>query len=204
MSIVQDDVVRVTAKMTDANGSLIMNVFYWIGANTTPVTESAFLTAVEAHISAMYEAMDTYLPNTLTPYEIEADIMHFVSGKLVTKAPVGTIAWTTWAGGEGSTDGLPQQDSALVNFPTLIPGVVGRKYIGPLVEAAQNAGVAVGGLLAELATFGGLYLGALTVSGETFWSGVMSTKTAGFVGFVTDVVRSVIATQRRRKVGRGV
>lgn len=203
MAITTGELVRSVAIMNDVNGSQIENVYHHQYTGTPDVTESAYLTGIEAELSAMYATVEGQIPNTLTPVEIVCDVVVFSSGKVITVRAVGTIAWTTWAGGTGSGEGLPQGVAAVVNFPTSSVGVVGRKYLGPFGEGAQSGGVLTSAAQTALASFAAAFLDGFTLSASTLFPILMSTKFAAPVGGLTSVVKAVMGYQRRRKAGRG-
>lgn len=204
MIVVPGDVIRVICKQADVNGSLIENVFFWRHDGSGAIADTAFLSSIENKCSAIYNQVSAEIPTTCNPYEIECDLVEFVSGRLTTIGPVGTIAWTTWAGGTSSTDGLPQGCACVINFPTASAGVQGRKYVGPLTEGGQGSGNFGAPTLAAMANFANEFLTALTITTETFTPVLMSNKFATAVEIVGAVVRAVVGYQRRRKAGRGI
>lgn len=204
MAVEPGAIVRAVAKMTDINGSQIQNVYFYKHQGDTEVTAAAFLTALEIELSAMYAEIEDALPTTLTSFEIEADRVQFISGKLVTTVPVGTIDWTTWTGGVGTGEGLPQGNAAVLNFSTGIANVVGRKYLGPLMESSQANGELETSVQTLLAAYIVEYLSGFITSAQQFDAVLMSTKAAAVVGILEGIVRAVVGYQRRRKAGRGI
>jgi len=204
MSIAAGDIVRVVAKMTDVNGSEIQNVYFFKNQGDATVSDGDFLTAIETRMSSAYGKIEDQMPSTLDPLEIEVDKVQFVSGKLDTIGSVGTVDWTTWSGGASAAEGLPQGNAAVVNFPTGVSGVVGRKYFGPLVEATQNNGELDNGALADLALMAAELLVDVLAGTELFENVIMSTKQAAPVQILGTVIRTVLGYQRRRKAGRGI
>lgn len=204
MTVSPGDILRVVAKMTDLNGSQIQNRYFYKHQGSGDVTNSAFLTAIETEMSGIYEGFDTYIPDTTTPLEIEVDKVAYVGGKLTTIGPIGTVPFVTWTGGEGSTDSLPQGVAAVVNFPTGVANVVGRKYFGPLVEASQANGSLVGAAITQISAAAVDLLAGFTIVAEDFDHIVMSDKIAGAAQILSVVTRAVLGYQRRRKAGRGI
>lgn len=204
MTVAAGDVIRVVAKMTDINGSQIQNVYFYKHQGTVSVSDAAFLGALEVEMSTMYGHIEDNIPNTTTPLEIEADKVAFVGGDLTTLSSVGAIDWTTWAGGVGSTDGLPQGNAAVINFPSGVAGVTGRKYIGPLTEGVQNNGKLDSSILTDLGTYAADLLAGFTAVTETIQPIIMSSKQSAPVAILGAVVRAAVGYQRRRKAGRGI
>lgn len=196
--------IRVTAKMNDVNGSDIQNVYFFQHQGTNDVADADFLTTVEDWMSGTYALIESLMPNTLTPTEIEADIVSFSGGVLTVIRDIGSIAWTTWTGGTGTGDGLPQGAAAVVNFPAFATTSQGRKFLGPFTEGTQNNGIWTAGAIANLVDYGARVLLDMTVDAtEQFITGIMSGKDATFRGFAEAIVNAVVGYQRRRKSGVG-
>lgn len=204
MAVAVGDVVKCVAKLQDLNGSLIENIWFYRNDGTASVSNTDFLTAVETELSSLYTYFQSYLPSSLDTVSIACDIVIFISGKLTVSQPVGDVPWTTWSGGTGTGAGLPQGCAAVVNFPTVSPGVVGRKFFGPMTVAAQDDGELDSTFQGQLASFVTDYLGGMSVAGETFDPVLMSTKYAAYRDISSGIINSVVGYQRRRKAGVGV
>lgn len=203
MTIAVGAVCRIIAQQQDVNGSIIQNVFHYQHNGTNPLIESTFLGYFENALSGAYAQIEDYIPNTCDPVSLVCDVVAFSGGKIVTTAPIGEIAWTTWAGGTGSGEGLPQGCAALANLTTFKPGVQGRKYVGPLTEGCQNGGVLIAAAQTALAAFAADIIGTMVPGGENFDPVVMSTKLSLPVFLQGVIAKAVVAYQRRRKAGSG-
>lgn len=195
---------RVTARMQDNYGNDIMGVYYWQTGGTGTSSDSAFLAAIETELTAMYTAIQGGISNQVNPVDISVDEVDYVSGKWTVTRHVGTIPWTAWGGGTGSSDMLPQACSGLVTATTATTKVYGRKYVGPLIEGGQAEGQITSTILTALAAFGVEWLSDFTFGGTlTAFATVASKKTGTARELLSSIVSSVIAYQRRRKTGRG-
>lgn len=197
------DTVRVSARMQDNLGNDIINVYYWthLGASVCP--DSAFMTAVEVELSDMYTTIQSVIPSTVSPVDVTADVVTYSGGKWTVTAHVGVIAWTTWGGGTGAGDSLPQGCAALVSGSTTVPKVYARKYLGQLTETAQDNGGLTSSVLAYLAAFATEWLDDMAVGANGFVSSVASLKAGTYLQLMSGLISSVVAYQRRRKTGRG-
>jgi len=205
MTVAINDVVRCVAKQQDVNGSIIQNVYFFENDGLASVTNPDFLTAVEIFLSAVYAEMEDWIPNSCDPTSIVCDKVEFSSGILTSIAPIGEIAWTTWAGGTSATEGLPQGNAALFTLPSpYTPGVQGRKYIGPLVESAQNNGILLSTVQTALAAFAAELLDGFLVGAVDMVPRIMSSKMGDAIPMATAIVKAIVAYQRRRKSGVGV
>ena len=204
MAVNVGDVVKCVAKMQDTNGSLIENVYFFKHNGTAAVSNTAFLTAVEAEISALMAYIQGYIPNSCTPVSIACDAVIFYEGKMTVLRTIGEVPWSTWGGGTATGAGLPQGCAAVVNFPTETPGVVGRKFFGVLTEGAQDGGSLLTAVQTALGTLIVDYLAGFLTGSEQFDPVVMSTKMSAAVALVSGIVNAVVGYQRRRKAGVGV
>lgn len=203
MSLGSGEYCRVTAILTDTNGSQIQNVYYFRHTGGTTLQNAALATGIEAFMSTLYEIIDTYIPTSVTPYLISLDKVAFVDGELQVTADLGSIAWTTWAGGESSSDGLPQGVAAVVNFPVDEPRVQGRKFLGPFAESAQEDGDLISAVLAEVAAYAAALISGTSFGGATLNNFIASSKTAAFIEVTAYVANAIMGYQRRRKKGVG-
>lgn len=203
MNINVGDTIRVVAKMRDGSNSLIENRYFWRHTGAATADSDQVLDDLENALSTSYEYVDGYMPDTLEPVEIVVDLVQFSGGKIVTIQPVGTIAWTTWTGGESAAEIMPEGIAAVVNFPTGVPRTQGRKFIGPLTEAANTNGRVTGGLLLDLINYAATFLLGWTFDSQDFTTGLMSKHTLGLIPFTAFVIPSPLGYQRRRKPGVG-
>lgn len=116
------------------------------------------------------------------------------------------VGWRTVGdNGTGGSEMLPHMDALLQTLNTQVPGVRGRKYTPGMVEGDQNNGLAGSTTVSRLAASLGEILAGFVVNPATQWYfGVISQKVGDFVTFSnTGKVTNLLATQRRRRIGRG-
>ena len=148
------------------------------------------------------------VPSIINPFDenaIEAalQLREEHGGKVTVIQPVGDIPWTTWSGGTATGDELPQGCAAVCNFPSVSPGVQGRKFLGVLVETAQANGTLSSAAQTAVGNFVTGLLNGFSYSAETFLPVLMSTKYAAYREIVSGIVKTVVGYQRRRKPGVG-
>ena len=195
MAVTQNDVVRCVAQMQDVNGSTIENVYFYEHTGPTSMPNTDFLVLVEAELSTNYSYIEAYMPNSLEPVQISCDIVVFSGGSLIVSQPVGDIQWTTWGGGTATGEGLPQGCAAVINLPTVSPGVQGRKFMGPLTEGSQDGGILETACQTALGNFATGLLNGFTYATESVLPRIMSSKFSA--------EREIVGYQRRRKSGVG-
>jgi len=203
MAIGSNECVQVVATMQDVVGSQIQNVHYWLHAGTSSVTEANFLVTLELEMTSMYSNMAQWMPDTLVPVSLKADIVEYYGGEKHIVRAVGEIPWVSWGGGTGTTDGLPQGAAAIANFDTPNIGAYARNFMGPLTEAAQADGELLSTPLAALAAYAAAKITGMSVTAEFFSAAVMSTKYGAPLALTAAIAKSIIGYQRRRRAGRG-
>jgi hypothetical protein len=79
----------------------------------------------------------------------------------------------------------------------------GKKFLGPLPESLQNAGVPTAGAITALEEFRDGYLATFSSGGQDYTPGVCKPDGLDFVPFVAARIDLLLGTQRRRKPGVG-
>lgn len=205
MTINDGDNIRASFRMTGSDGQDIVNVYHYQADFTAAASDQDVADAINDHLDNAYGNCNDMYTNALSPVDLKIDIVNFVSGveKIVRNVGLFVFAATNFVPG-GTGDALPPQDSALVKFLTGIGKVYGRKYLGQLVEAAQNAGTPSATLLTRLTAFAATILAGGSVAGSgALVPGVMSEKQADFVAFTEADYDNPFSGQRRRRVGSG-
>lgn len=127
-----------------------------------------------------------------------------------TKKPLPNPPWGVELGleltaldGVGVGDVLPPQVAALVYSKTSTKHVIARKFIGPLIEGCQNKGMLEDDAFANLVAFSLAWSVAFQGHGGPAGSPEVWGYRRGFNTLRTFVADQVLATNRRRKIGRG-
>lgn len=204
MAIFPNTRLRVVARMQLDTGTVVENVYHLVTSGSDQCTDSAALSAIEAWLAGAMSRLTAHMPTALDALDITVDEVTFSGGRWVTVRTLGTIPWTNWAGGSSSAEALPSGTAGVVTFSTAVPGVQGRKFLGPFTETVQAAGVWTSTVLAALALYAGDILSGTSAGTITFGSAVMSTKVGNSVALLAGVVRAIVGYQRRRKTGVGV
>lgn len=198
MSVNPGEVVRVDW-VGDFDGTdQIVNTFQFRLDSGTALTEAEALVDFIEILEGLHALITALLSTLHVIRRIRAQ--NVSTGQLVgemnfTPALVGTAA------GEVSAT----QVAGIMNFPTLTPRVIGRKYIGPIAEDAIDAdGRFTTTGQARLNNAAAFLVGAHIQTNGTWTFGFLSPKTAAFEEFNTFNSSPVPGTQRRRRLGRGV
>jgi hypothetical protein len=207
MTVVPGDIVRVSARFKSSEAGDIVNVWHWQAASgSTGDDDEDVMDAIDAKLSTMFSSLATNISANVDPYDIRYDIVDLIGGEEKVVRAMGTRSWVLTTPPTASSDSLPLQDAAILNFRTSIPKVFGRKYIGGLVEASNAGGVLSSGMVTALGNFCTSLLSDITVSDITLAAGVLTRSLispAHFVPFLSSVVNAITGTQRRRRPNRG-
>lgn len=204
--IAAGEIVRVSARFKHVDFGDMVNVYHWRNEGAGSVSDTDFIAAAKAKMSAAWAFMSSSFNINLDPYDIRFDVVDFVGGQEVVTKALGTESWILSTPPAANTDMLPSMDAAIVNFRTSQPGSFGRKYLGGLVEGTNVNGTLQSAIMTQLGQYATELLTALAAGGNSFAIGALSRKT-GFAGtwipYTAAVINSVIGTQRRRRRGAG-
>lgn len=205
MTVSNGDVIRVSARQELEDGQDHVSVFHYIADFQSDQTDQTVVDAVMEEIDNAFGALNGYISNTTSKVDMKFDKVEFIGGVLEQVYNLGTYLWTgaTYTPA-GSGETLPPGVAALCKFTTVLGRVYGRKFLGGLIEGAQNGGTLVAGCLTALASFGATILTDVVIdASNSLAAGVMSSKVSGYVGFQEADASDNVAYQRRRRVGTG-
>ncbi len=201
MAIQLGDIFRITATLLLADSNLMQNVFYTQLDSGTIPTNNAVVAAMRTWVDDMYTIMEDHMKTTVSLDEVQ--VSKWIPGSPGTWDDIGSDAGTFAGLAVGEL--LPDGVALVMRAVTDAVKVVGRKYLGGLVESAVNntaweANVIVDALLFVISW----YEGPVPTVRE-FISGVFSTVLQDFVPFEANgIVSSIPGYQRRRKPGVGM
>jgi hypothetical protein len=199
MTVSVGDTIRATARLKWAGAVDVQNVFTCQLATGTTVDDEDAKEDLAAYLEAMYGLINPVFPTNLAYIDID----YF---NLSTDTPMGQLAWPVLTAGSSGDTEISASGVCLVTTAfSFIVRKHGRKFWGPLSEAAITAGeitsvlmITAGTLLATwLTPFAGV------TSGETWRPGIWSRAESVFHVFRDAVCRNVPGYQRRRRAGVG-
>lgn len=188
----------------------IVNVFYGAGPTTYVPGESA----ASGFVNYIYEPITAELPSS---FQINGIYVSHWTGPSdgiwwdsVNNKPLKNPPWSvetpvTFSAfvGTGTGDMLPPAVAALIYCKTGTKHVIARKFFGPVMESAQDKGILNATPLTHFQLVGTRWLGGLQFTGETTLASEVWGYKHGFNSFLGVHTDEVLATQRRRKPGRG-
>jgi len=194
------DVIRVTCRLRSATGEDIENVYHYVCDFAGEVEEEDCITDILAQMDSMYDTIQPEIPSDVTFVDI--DIMNVVREYVYAARP-----WPNQTVGGGTGDTMPEQNCALVVGRTNRTKTVGRKFLGPFIEAANNDGAWRSTLTAMLADYIDQYLADIVVGlSQRLVPGVahyFNNVFQRFTEFSEAYTSSGVYTQRRRRRGVG-
>lgn len=197
MTVNVGDVVEIAVRM-EANGvEDIVNVYQF--QNNTPAgfVDTIFMD----HMADFFD--DIYTP--LLTGQADTFVYRDMTFRNVTQAVLmGVRTWPVITAGASATAQIPPGVAGLINFPTIIPRVILKKYIGgfvvSLIDGDGSFTTAVTALLLQMAA--DLLTGPVGVMIGVDY-GYLSPKTLNFEVPTGGLGTDIPAYQRRRKQGRG-
>ena len=196
MTVVQNDVLRVTAEMT-VNGHDLQNVYHLRSTNVGGVSDAKALSDMAAVMEDVYQKLDTFMSDGVTFDQVRV--------QNVTQAVLlGAAAWPLLVAGTLTSHLLPEVASALVTYVTNKSRVRGGTYLGGFTESENVAGGGIAaGLLTPLATMSTELLGEYVFGADSYRLVVYNTVLKTFIVPLSAIVHTLWRTQRRRRTGVG-
>lgn len=197
MTINAGDILEIDARMEfDGSEDVINNYQILMGSISSP-DEQDVIDDILAWLETLYVIFQGV--QTIKLFFRDVRIFNKTLDELV-----GLFAWPTLVTGQSNEPPLPPGVAGLVQFNTVVPRVLLRKYIGGWVEETLSAsGQWTLAETAKLATFGTLCASPQATPNASWVYGYDSPKTASFVTPTSSVATSIPAYQRRRRQGRG-
>ena len=198
------DVVRVAIRQRGPQGQDIVNVVHYqadaeIGSSDTEIMSAIINTADTA-----YAFLNYFTPATQRPLDIRADVVKVQGGQIVVVRPLGVASWGWNYNPQESGNPYAPMIAAGVLLRTLAPRVLGKKFIGALMEThLLDHGHLSPQLMAALAQYAARLLMPILLQGGALRAGVLSKKIGQFVRFVEYEIKNVPFVLRRRRLGIG-
>jgi len=196
MPVVDNDILRVVAKMS-LNGGDIQNVFHFQVGNADPsVTDANVFGGLNAVLDGAYT---TLLPNISTGFSFDSiSVYNLTQDYLVGEGP-----WNTLTVG-GAASHSPPQNAALVLFSTNTLRSQGRKFLPPMSNAlTESDGTITAAGLAAITIWAANFIGTITGINFDGVFGNWNETQLRFAEWIAAIIKDFFATQRRRYVGKG-
>lgn len=204
VTVLDGDVLRVTANFELGDGTQYQNVYHYIRDGTDPQSDASHINRIETAMEAMYGELEAFVKNDTVEQLSTVDRVEFNEivneWRVVENIGVFTTVFTP----VGAVDALPYQSSPYVVFKTQRPKSVGKKYLFPFIETAQADTILTGAAVTALVAYGVEALGHLLVGGDvTLAPVIVRTAFNTVLPLLVAVVNDVLGSQKRRRPGVG-
>lgn len=196
MTVFANDVIRITHNMNLIGSGVISNVYHFKNMSGLTLSSNEVLADVEDWLTGLVSELDDFMVAPL----------YFVDYKVynVTKdTPVGSGA-SPGVNGTVSTDELPSGVAALITLDTGVKKTIGKKFYGGCAEAQTLDGNWTAAMMLILESLMDYLYDTQTLNTHEWlpgsWNNILNT----FAPFISAIVRSIPAYQRRRKAGVGI
>lgn len=205
MSVGTAKVLRCSARWTDANGSDLVNVFFFRTSFASAQTEADIMTAVDTYLQSCFDHFDGNMRTTTAPFDLKVDVVQWAGGKWVVVQNVGFGPWGSGLTAGSGSDALPPGSAALGKLYTNLGKHTGKKFFGGFTEASCDVG---GNVEAALHT---AILDGLTELLSPYVISAGNTLITVVLDYVGGTIRDALAAavngtwsyQRRRRPGVG-
>jgi len=198
------DTVRVAIRQRGPQGQDIVNVIHYQADAAIASSDAEIMDAIVATADVAYAYLNYFTPSTQRPLDVRADVVKLQGGQIVVVRPLGTRSWGFQYDPKESGNVYAPTIAAGVLLRTLAPRVLGKKFIGALMEThLYDYGHLSPQLMAALAQYAARLLMPILLEGGSLRAGVLSKKIGQFVRFVEYEIKNVPFVLRRRRLGIG-
>lgn len=204
MSVLDGDVLRVTANFELGDGTQYQNVYHYTRDGTDPISDAAHIAAIKTALQDAYITLEVFVNNDVTAQLSFVDRVEFNEivdeWRVVENIGTFTVVWSP----DGVADSLPFQSSPYVVFKTQRPKSVGKKFLFPFTEASQSGTILGGGPIAAIVAYAADILAAINLGGDaTLGPVIVRTGIQTVLPLLVAVVNDVLGSQKRRRPGVG-
>lgn len=202
MTVVAGDILRTTVNFALGDGSQYQNVFHHQRTGIAIIGDPSHVSTLKAWAEAMYAELVDIVKNNVVEQLSFVDKVDWSGTAWEVVENIGTFTPTFAPTAVG--DALPNQVSPFVVFKTARPKSVGRKFLFPLTEAEQDAGIMIAGAVAAIVQWADDAVNDVTLTAGNFLvPGIPRTGVDSWLEFTVAIVTDLVGTQRRRRPGTG-
>lgn len=196
MAVTQNDVLRVTAEMTQG-ADAVQNVYHFRSTNAPPVDDLDVLDDMADIMDEVYALLDGEMHTGVTFDQVRVQ-------NVTQDTLLGSIGFPGITAGLNITDPMPRPVAALITYPTATPRTRGGTYYGGFTEDRNTAsGSILAGTLVNLASVAALMLAENVFGAASYRMVVFNAALDTFALPVSAVIHDIWRTQRRRRQGVG-
>lgn len=194
------DFYNVAMEFETTDSGKMFNIYDFILLNGD-CTDAQLLTALSSIITSAYTYLLGYIHSTVSVQTSKVNQVIWSGTEWVVQRYVGTILPSlTFA---GTSDALPHATSALVQFLTTVPRVVGKKYLPVFSELYQSGSFLTGAALTAMLQYGAAMTASVAAGAGDLYYTILR-KNGSYAGIYGEAANGTISSQRKRKPGVGV
>lgn len=197
MTITQNDVLQVAARIETQEGDDVVNVFQFKYASVPTITDTQGIDDVIEFLEALYTIYRVVIP-------ILSVFRDLWVRNMTTLTNYGVFPWATLVNGGAAGNDLPPGVASMISFPTGKSRVTLRKYLGNnAVSQMTLEGRWIAAHLVITANVAALMVVPYVATNGTWAYGYTSPIIPGWIAPDTALILDVPSYQRRRRQGRG-
>ena len=197
MTVVQNDVLRVTAEMDETNVA-VQNVMHFRSTNSSTIPDATALSELASVMDTVYTPLPAQLSTGFSFNQVRVQ-------NVTQSILLGTAPFPVLTAGLNASALLPRPVAALITLPTNVPKVRGGVYLGGFTEAANVApGTIAVATITQIALVAAELLIEHIFGVNSYRYVVFNTILKTFALPTASIVPGIWRTQRRRRVGVGI
>lgn len=198
MTVGVDDICKITATLLFASTNVIQNVYHVKNVGAAGVDEDDFASAAATWLDDAYTEFNPQMSDEVTYLNLN---MYNITNDV----PIGIYDWPVLTAGVNAGYCEPLNVAYLVAFQTGVKKSVGRKYFGGFSEAnTQDGGVLDSVVYGTLGDAADILVAGFVADTQDFVAGNYREDPERFAEWTGYQVRTIAATQRRRRIGVGI
>lgn len=204
MTVLDQDVLRVSANFELGDGTQYQNIYHMIRDGSDPFSDAVHVAAIKVQIQTMYSRLVGQVLSSVVERLSFVDRVEFneITDQWAVVENIGTFTPVFEPTNAG--DGLPYQSAPYIIFKTQRPKSVGKKFLFPFAEDQQDETILTGTAVTQMVAFGADVLAGIALGGDaTLTMGITRTGIGIFLNFLVAVINDVIGSQKRRRPGVG-
>lgn len=196
MTVVQNDVLRVTAELSFGADDL-QNTFHYQYTSVADATDAEALDDIANIMDDLYSIIVADMSSSVDFDQVRVQ-------NVTQDVLLGAAAWPSLVSGTEASAALPLQVAALITYTTAVPKTRGGTYFGGMTEIANGlGGTIVAATVVRLAELAVEALLEQTIKDRTYQFILRNRLLGTIIPFTTSIIHSVFRTQRRRRQGVG-
>lgn len=202
MTVGIGDIVRTAVNFVLADGTLFQNVYHHKRGGVGIVGDQDIVDALEDWAQSLYFELTGVTKNNVVEQLSSVDRIVWDTDAWVVVENIGTF--TPSFVPTKVADANANQVSPFVVFKTARPRSVGRKFLFPLTEDDQSAGILTSTATTAIAAYAYLAVNDIIIlPAATLVPGIPRTGVNDWLEFYVAVVTDLVGTQRKRRPGYG-